>query len=435
MTSFYPATGPRATSQLGITRLLFQINHDQLAIQDLQTQISTGRKLSVPSQDPAAAIRALAAQRQQEFKSQVLNNLQSADTILAATESTLSQSQAILTEMRGVAVQASGNTLSAEERDALLSQIEAAISKLTDLGNSKFRDQYIFGGSAVEAAPLKSVGDSVRFSGNAEELKTISDYSATIAANVTGNDAFGVKSSKVVSTVDLNPSIAADTPLSQLNRADGVRRGAISISNGVSLVEIDLASAHNLDDVLAKINSTALGSRSLVATLGANRLNISYADGSGGLLRIEDVGSGRMAADLGIDNSNTAGLSPVIGSDLDPVVTPQTRLSRLFAGTGITIGDSFQITQGARTFGISTTGLSTIEDLINRIHQSGVQAQASLDSSWPLPADPKHGKWHLLDHWRNRWQLGHSPRLTHHGSHYTRQRTQFRTRDFHATGG
>ncbi len=381
MTSFYPTASGRASNQSTITQLLFQVNHDQLAIQDLQTQISTGRKLAKPSQDPAAAIRALAAQRQQEFKSQIGDNLQSADTILAATESTLAQSQAILLEMRGIAVQTAGNTLSVEEKDAYLAQIEAAISKLTDLGNAKFRDQYIFGGSAVQTAPLLAVGDSVQFSGNAEELKTITDYSSTIAANVTGDDAFGVKSSKIISSVDLNPRVTADTPLSYLNRGEGIRRGAISFSNGVSLVEIDLSQAHNLSDIQEKINSTQLGTRTLQATLSIHGLDVKFSDGLGGLLRIEEVGAGRMATDLGINNEGTSGLSPVIGTDLNPIATKQTPLSGLFAGTGITIGDSFLITQGSKTFGISTTGLNTIEDLINRINRSGVQAHAGLDPS------------------------------------------------------
>lgn len=381
MTSFYPAGSGRATNQLAITRLLFQINHDELAVQDLQTQISTGRRLTTPSQDPAAAIRALAAQRQREYKSQVENNLKSADSILTATESTLSQSQTILNEMRGVAVQSSVNTLSPEEKQAFITQIEGAITKLTELGNSKIRDQYIFGGSAVQSAPLKAVGDSVRFSGNTEQLRTITDYSSTLAANVTGNDAFGVKSSKVISTVDLNPAVTSTTPLGSLNRGEGVRRGAISFSDGISLVEIDLAQAHNLADVVDRINATQVGTRTLKATLSANGLKVAYDDGGGGLLRIDEVGSGRTAADLAIYNAGTSGLSPVTGGDLDPLVTPATRLSQLFAGAGVTIGDSFQITQGGKTYGISTTGLNTVEDFINRIHLSGVQAKASIDSS------------------------------------------------------
>lgn len=378
MAGFYPVGSGRATTQASITNMMYQINHDQLAIQDLQTQISTGRRLATPSQDPAAAIRGLAAQRQLEYKSQIDTNLSSADTILSATESTLSQSQSILNEMRGVAVSAAGNTISAEEKDAYIAQINSAISKLTDLGNSKFRDQYIFAGSDLLTPPLKTVGDSVRFSGNAEGLRTISDYASTISANVTASDAFGVTSSKVVSTVDLNPALTPNTALSLLNRGEGIRGGAISFSNGVASVTIDLADAHNLSDVMEKINGTQVGARTLTATLGTQGLNIGYQDGLGGMLRIDEVGSGNMAADLGIINT-TAGISPVTGKDLDPVVTKATRLSQLFGGTGITIGDSFQIKQGSKTYGIATNNTTTVEDLINRIQSSGAQVKASLD--------------------------------------------------------
>jgi flagellar hook-associated protein 3 FlgL len=379
MTSFYPAANGRATSQLGITRLLYQIHRDELSIQDLQTQLSTGRRLNTPSQDPASAIRGLSAQRQLEYKSQIDDNMQSADTILAATGSTLSQAQAILNDIRGVAVESSNSTLSTEERDAYAAQVEAAITKLAELGNAKFRDQYIFSGSDVLRSPLTFSGDRLQFNGNSEELNTLSDFASTIAANVTADDAFGVKSSKVISTVDLNPAITAETPLALLNRGDGVRGGAISFTNGIDLVEIDLANAYTVSDVLERIDATQVGTRSLKASLSSNGINIQYLDGGGGILRVDEVGSGFMAGDLGINNSDLTGLSPVNGTDLNPVVTKSTKLSQLFGGTGINIGDSFRIQQGDRNYFVSTNNLSTVEDLINRVASSGASAQASLD--------------------------------------------------------
>lgn len=161
--SFYPASVTRVSTSQATTRMLFQVNNDQAAIQRLQIQLSTGRRIERPSDDPAAAIRALSAQRSQEFKAQILDNLKSADTILGASESVLSQVQSILNDMRGLAVESSGNLLSVEERTANASQFAEAVSKLIELGNSKFRDQYIFAGANVLQAPLKGVGNAVRF--------------------------------------------------------------------------------------------------------------------------------------------------------------------------------------------------------------------------------------------------------------------------------
>ncbi len=379
MTSFYPAVNGRATSQLGISRLLFQINNDQTAIQDLQTQLSTGRRISKLSADPAAGIRALTAQRQLEFKAQVDDNLQSADTILSATEATLAQAQSIMHELHGVAVLAASTTLSDEERDAYASQIEAGLAKLTELANAKFRDQFLFAGSDVLDTPLRYIGDTVQFTGNENDLRTITDFASTVAANVSAEEAFGVRSEKIVSTIDLNPAVALDTPLSQLNRGDGVGLGAISISDGIDLQEIDLANAYDLNDVLEAINATQISGRELNATLTANGIAIDYTDAAGGLLRIDEVGSGVTAAGLGIKNTDGTGLSPVTGTDLNPILTGQTRLSQLFDGASINIGDTFQIFQGADTHIVASNGAETVEDLLNNIRQSGAQVTANID--------------------------------------------------------
>ncbi|GAB5405451.1 MAG: flagellin hook IN motif-containing protein [Aureliella sp.] len=381
MTTFYPTVTSRASNQLGISRLLFQIHNDQSAIQELQTQLSTGRRISRPSEDPSAAIRALAAQRSNEFKSQVSDNLQSADTILSATESTLSQAQSILTEMRGVAIGATGTTLSEEEIDAFSQQIQSGLDQLLSLSNKKFRDQFIFSGSNVRESPLQYVDNTVQFSANSEELHTITDHSATVAANVLANDAFGVISDDVIGSADLNPALTGDTPLANLNRGIGIRNSAIRLSDGVEVVELDLSTAFNVSDVVEKIEQVSLSGRDLSVTIGADGLNIRYDDSLGGLLRISEVGSGSMANDLQINNTNSVGQSPVIGGDLDPIATEDTRLSDLFGGVGIADPDSFQITQGDKQYIITTANLETVEDLMNRIRQSGAQVQMSLDDT------------------------------------------------------
>lgn len=381
MSSFYPAVAGRATSQLTTSRLLFQIHHDQSAIQRLQTQLSTGRRIERPSQDPAAAIRALSAQRHMEFKAQVDENLQAADVILSASESTLAQAQSIINEMRGVAVLATGTTFSAEEADSYARQVQAAVNKLVELGNSKFRDQYIFSGSDVLQSPYDQVGDAVRFKGNASELLTISDYASTMASNVNADDAFGAKSTQVIGSFDLDPAITTTTPLTDLNQADGIRRGAISLSNGIAQVSVDLADAHDLGDVIERIQAARIGSRELSVNLTTTGLEIAYADGAGGILRIDEIGSGNTAADLGINNMGSSETSPVIGSDLNPVMTRTTRLSQLLGGAGLLVGDALRIQQGENTYQISTNGLTTVEDFLNRIENSGARVQASIDST------------------------------------------------------
>ena len=377
--SFYPVGSSRSSTALSITRLLYQINSDQNSITDLQTQLSTGRRIQRPSQDPGAAIRSLAAQRQLEFKAQVDTNLDSADTLLTATESVLSQAQAIVTDIRGLAVQVGNNTLSTEERGAANAQLQAAYTRLTELGNSKFQDQYIFAGSNVASLPFKSVNDAMRFSGKNDELLTISDSASTVAANVTAEDTFGVRSDFVVGTTDLNPRLNASTPLSLLNRGEGIRGGAIAFSNNVETFELDLSGAYNLGEVADAINARQLSGRTLVATIGASGLEIAYQDGLPGIINVSDVGGSNAAGDLGIATASNLTPSPIIGKDLDPKTSLNTALSQLLGGAGIASGQSFAIKQGTKTYNISTNGANTVEDLLNVVRRSGAKVEASLD--------------------------------------------------------
>lgn len=377
--SFYPVGSSRSSAALSITRLLYQINNDQNAITNLQTQLSTGRRIQHLSEDPGAAIRSLAAQRQLEFKAQVDTNLDSADTLLTATESVLSQAQAIVTDIRGLAVQAGNNTLSDEERGAANAQLQAAYARLTELGNSKFQDQYIFAGSNVSSLPFKSVNEAMRYTGKNDELLTISDSAATVASNVTAEDTFGVRSDFVVGTVDLDPRLTPSTPLSLLNRGEGIRGGAISISNNVETFELDLSGLYNLGEVADAINAKQLSGRTLAATIGANGLEIAYQDGLPGFINVSDVGGGNAAGDLGIATAGNLTTSPIIGNDLDPKTGLNTSLSQLLGGAGLAPGQSFTIKQGTKSYTISTNGASTVEDLLNVIRRSGAKVEAALD--------------------------------------------------------
>ena len=62
---------------------------------------------------------------------------------------------------------------------------------------------------------------------------------------------FGTFSAQVQGTVDLNPALTADTPISALNGGQGLSLGSIEISDGTSKKVIDLSSAQRVGDIAA----------------------------------------------------------------------------------------------------------------------------------------------------------------------------------------
>src|SRR5262245_22238238 len=109
MAGFYPVPSTRTTGLLQQARVLQQLNFDQLAIQRLQTQLSTGRRIAVPSQDAPAANRGQTLQRLLELKAQAVSNLQASQSYLDATDSTLANVTTLLSNIRGLAVEAASD--------------------------------------------------------------------------------------------------------------------------------------------------------------------------------------------------------------------------------------------------------------------------------------------------------------------------------------
>ncbi|QEG39711.1 flagellar filament capping protein FliD [Roseimaritima ulvae] len=131
--------------------------------------------------------------------------------------------------------------------------------------------------------------------------------------------------------------------LQDLNGGLGVQKGSIRITDrsGAS-AEIDLSAARTIDDVLDTINANT----TINVQASADRDGITLTDKSGETtanLRVDEVGDGETAADLGLYGLNVAG-DVAVGGDLtqaDALAFQSTTLSDL--GVSLEEGDDLRI--------------------------------------------------------------------------------------------
>src|SRR6478735_8877632 len=216
MTGFYPVPASRSSNLLQQTRLIQQLNNDQLALQRLQNQISTGHRILVPSDDASAAQRSQTIQRLLELKGQAKTNTQAAQSYLDATDTALSSVAKLLTDVRSGALAASSDTATDAVRQGVVQQVDAAISQLLNTANQNFRGRYLFAGSRSGASPFEQTADGIVYHGNEGSLDSFVDVGLAYATNAPGSDVFGAFSSQVEGTADLNPALTDDTPISAL---------------------------------------------------------------------------------------------------------------------------------------------------------------------------------------------------------------------------
>lgn len=382
MVSFYPVPNTRSTNLLQQTRLLVQLNNDQLALQKLQNQISTGRRIATPGEDPSAAQRGETLQRVIELKTQAKTNVQSAQSYLDATDTSLSSVSKLLTDVKSAALAASSDTASDASRQAAAQQVEQAITQLLNTGNQNFRGRYLFAGSLSSAAPFEQTADGIVYTGNEGSLDSFVDLNLPYATNADGQQVFGTFSAQVQGTVDLNPALTSDTPISALNGGKGLTLGSIEIGDGTTKKTIDLSSAATVGDIADLIEANPPTGRTLTATVTATGLTISIDAAGGGNLTIKDVQGGTTAKDLQILTPPLGnGVAPVVGGDLNPIIRPTTRISDLQTAAPLDLTSGLQITNGGKTYTIDTSSAQTVEDLLNLINQSPANAVAQVSPS------------------------------------------------------
>jgi flagellar hook-associated protein 3 FlgL len=125
----------------------------------LQTQISTGKKLSAPSDD-AVASQQLAEFRQRDADAKVYGtNMNVAGALLRQADSTLFAITEQLQRAIELTSQASNGTLTSDARRVIGAELTAIVDQLVDLGNTKdLRGQPLFG-SADGTKPVQRAAD------------------------------------------------------------------------------------------------------------------------------------------------------------------------------------------------------------------------------------------------------------------------------------
>ena len=335
MAGIVPVPTSRVSDLLIRQRLMSQLQSDQQSLFNIQNQISTGRRISLPSEDAPAAIRAIALQDILERKAQAQTNVATNQSFLSATDVALSSVSGMLSEVRGTALSVVGTTSTDLQRQAAVQEVRRAIEQLVDVGNHQFRGRYLFAGSRTGERPFAVDGSLVGYDGDERTLQSYADIDLLFETNANGNSVFGVISEPSRGTADLTPTLSEDTRLADLRGGAGIGRGSIRISDQAYSSVIDLSSAETIRDVVELIeaqppgyNAVPPGGRSLTVNVTATGLNITMSGGTGGLV-IREVGGGTTASELGIRNENDFGIPTVNGEDLDPRLNLTTSLNNI----------------------------------------------------------------------------------------------------------
>lgn len=139
----------------------------QSALDQTQRQISSGRRLLTPSDDPVAAGRALDLRESLSRLTQFDRNAGIAGNRLALEESSLTSANDVLQRVRELALQANNDTQSDETRALIAIEIRDRLDFLVQIANQKDSSgSYLFSGNLSDVAPVTRSGSTFTYNGD-----------------------------------------------------------------------------------------------------------------------------------------------------------------------------------------------------------------------------------------------------------------------------
>lgn len=359
-----------------------QIQDNEQQLFTVENELSTGKMVNVPSDNPASAAIIMQLQNTMNLRTGYSTNLSAASSQLGEVDSQLTN----LTNLVQQAVSSASANVSSDvtpsQRASAATLIQSLSTQVLALANTQFNGQYLFGGDKATSAPFVSTTTGVQFVGsNTVPQNQIAD-GASVAMSTSAQSVFGAVSSTITGTADLTPTLQTSTLLSTVGgtTGNGVQLGSILLGNGTATNLVDLSNASNVGDVINDINNAHLGN--ITAQLAPSGNAIELVTSGSDNITVQEVGGGTTAHDLSIFQQTGGGAgASVVGASVQPQVTLLTPLADLRNGAGIDTTHGMTITNGGQSATIDLSHATDVEDLLNAVNGAGIGVTAQINAA------------------------------------------------------
>jgi len=283
----------RVTSGMLKDTMLYNLQTAHRKMDRVQNQVATGKKASMPHQDPSGVINSMLFKSRLTELKQFQHNATDADSRLKFYDTALESVGNIMLRLKELSVQASNGSYNDHDRKIAASEVDQLLKQLVDIGNTQYKNETIFSGFKIEQKPFRVFMEKVP--GSASALINKVEYTGDIGIqqreieqqqytgiNLIGNKVFWGNNMRISSS---SPGTNYKAVKDQVFRLDGI---AINVKAGDTLPVI-----------VQKINAANLPIHaSIDNTKGANLLVLESTDPH--QIWIEDIKGGSVMQDLGL---------------------------------------------------------------------------------------------------------------------------------------
>jgi flagellar hook-associated protein 3 FlgL len=181
------------------------VYQDQSAIIDNLTalyqqqglELSTGKSLNVPSDDPTQIAEDLAVRNETAVQTTIGQNLSDLNNQLTTADGALASLTSIMQSARSLAIEGASDTLTSSQQQQIGQQVNQLLQEAIGLANTQYNGKYIFSGTSVPSSqplvqangsPISSVTSQANTVAQTQELPN----GQQVSVGVTLQQAFNV---------------------------------------------------------------------------------------------------------------------------------------------------------------------------------------------------------------------------------------------------
>lgn len=177
----------RVTNQGLLHNYLSNLNRNLTYLSKFQNQLSSGKEIHRPSDDPFGSTRVMSLRNSLAQNKQYLRNIEDSMGWIDMTDTALGNMGDILTRIKELSIQGFSGTMAENDRHAVEVEVKQLINQLAQIGNTKYDGKYIFAGSATTQRPFSVNGDMLSYNGTDRVLEREISERVSLVINIPGN--------------------------------------------------------------------------------------------------------------------------------------------------------------------------------------------------------------------------------------------------------
>jgi len=253
----------------------------------LQQQISTGKRISLPSDDPIASTQILKISHAQEVSASFTATRQTAQLKLNTLESSLTSVTNLLVSTQSTLIGAGNGSLSNQERVNIGTELNNSLQALIGLANTQDESgNFIYAGFNTGSAPFVANATGATYTGDSSQQLLQVDVQRQMAVNASGDSVFQASGYDVFSTLSSLVTLL-NTPITNAATQTAFNNGITSAIGNLQ------GSVDNVINVRAAIGSK-LNEIDSLNTAGSDR-DLQYSKSRSNL---EDLDYASALSDL-----------------------------------------------------------------------------------------------------------------------------------------